>query len=353
MKTKRTQRCWLALAATLTLAPGLLPAADEPEFREFTNRFSISARAAFNLRARFTTAAGVAFPANTRTTPDGAAYNYDDGYVLPDVSGNALGITGNWGYDSAAQIVGNTIGMSRSTSTGSLPSPWFNDDPQLGAELLYSRQLGRLNHDKWKWGVEGAANWLNVSLKDRSSFGGPANRTTDFYGFEPGTTPDIAPYFGRFSGSGFLLDSAPSSTTTGVVGNAVTVSGSRKYEADLFGFRVGPYLEIPLTTNKHVTLTLSGGLAVGILDGRASWNETVTLAPLGSATSAGHGSHTAVLWGGYAGANVAWQFKERWSLIGGAQFQTLGTYRHNFGGRGVEVDLGESIFVTLGLGYSF
>lgn len=40
-------------------------------------------------------------------------------------------------------------------------------------------------------------------------------------------------------------------------------------------------------------------------------------------------------------------------MIDDRQYQNLGTYQHSFGGRQVEVDLRNSIFVTLGLGYSF
>jgi len=57
--------------------------------------------------------------------------------------------------------------------------------------------------------------------------------------------------------------------------------------------------------------------------------------------------------GWYAGANLAWQISEKWSAIAGVQFQDVGTYDHSFGGRDVELNLSSSIFVTLGIGYSF
>ncbi len=58
-----------------------------------TNRLTFSARFGLNISAKFSGVAPIAMPATTRTTPDGATYNYDDGYVLPDVSGSGDGYT--------------------------------------------------------------------------------------------------------------------------------------------------------------------------------------------------------------------------------------------------------------------
>src|ERR1700677_4439761 len=92
----------------------LVPAAAFADEDDSTNlnHFSFSARAAFNINARFKNL-GSLTPAAARTTPDGAAYNYSNGYVLTDISGSAGGQTWNWGYDSSSQISGNTILMSR------------------------------------------------------------------------------------------------------------------------------------------------------------------------------------------------------------------------------------------------
>jgi len=42
-----------------------------------------------------------------------------------------------------------------------------------------------------------------------------------------------------------------------------------------------------------------------------------------------------------------------WSVVGGVQYQNLGIYRHNFGARQAEVDLSNSIFVTIGISRTF
>src|ERR1043165_6238819 len=108
-----------------------------------TNRLSLSARFAFNVSARFKGLNMFPSPVSTRKTPQGDGYNYDNGYVLTDGSGNFGGQTWYWGYDdSTRQISGNNILMSRSAVAGGASSVTIEDDPAYGAELAYNRLLG-------------------------------------------------------------------------------------------------------------------------------------------------------------------------------------------------------------------
>jgi hypothetical protein len=321
-----------------------------------TNRLSFSGRLGFNISARFKNiaVAPIGAPASPRRTPsqpgqpDGDPYNYDDGYVLTDVSENYGGQTWYWGYDnSGSQISGNTILLSRTTTTAAGgASGSFDDDPSLGCELTYNRLLGV--KDDARYGLEMAVNYLNLSLRAKDTFRGSATRVTDAYPFTSGTTPpDTATglYQGSFEGPGFVIGDTPVSSSTVVVPGA-TVTDKRRFDGDLWGFRLGPYLEVPL--GGPMNLSISGGLAVGLLNADAAWSQTT-----GNSTLSGRGDDWDVLWGGYVSAAVTWYLSERWSLIGGAQFQTLGDYEHSFGGRKVEVDLSNTWFVTLGLSYKF
>ena len=73
----------------------------------------------------------------------------------------------------------------------------------------------------------------------------------------------------------------------------------------------------------------------------------------GTLTASGSGSDFSMLCGYYLGLNAAYQFTERWSVEAGMQYQNLGTYDHNFGGRMMQLDLSKSVFLTIGLGYRF
>ena len=47
-----------------------------------------------------------------------------------------------------------------------------------------------------------------------------------------------------------------------LVPNAVLVSGKRAADANIFGFRVGPYLEVPIMKNLSAQVSAGGLLAV-------------------------------------------------------------------------------------------
>ena len=337
----------LALTVCAVLAANVTGAHDTNQL----NRFSLNARIGFNITARFKDLGRLIAVPDTRRTPNGDRYNYDDGYVLRDVSDNFGGQTWYWGYERANQIAGDTVLMSRSRLVAGSASPFGvrEDDPQLGAEFAYNRELGR--GEKTRWGVEAAVNYLNVCFDDHRSFGAGTIRTTDAYPFTPGTTPPLPGYNGSFGGPGFVLGDTPVSSRTRFVANGATVAGRREFDADVWGFRLGPYVDFPLGTNWN--FSLSAGVAVGLVDASAKWNERISLNGRLIATSRGQGDDLGVLWGGYVRGKFSYRLSDHWRLEGGAQFQALGKYEERIGGRKAELDLGQAIFVTAGLSYSF
>src|ERR1051326_9177978 len=125
MKNHRTLTLFMAICAAPI--PGVVRAA-EPELKQRQtnqlNRFSFDARFGFNIKSRFKDLGRLSLRPNTRKTPDGDSYNYDDGYVHQDVSGNYGGQTWNWGYDRPGQISGDTFQMHQSKPLGSSKSPY-------------------------------------------------------------------------------------------------------------------------------------------------------------------------------------------------------------------------------------
>ena len=91
----------------------------DPSKEESLNRFGISFGLSFNTTVDFGRLGAVAIPGASRLTPDGDRFNYDDGYVLTDSTGNLLGLTRYWGYDSSSQYdsAHGTITMNSSSAT--------------------------------------------------------------------------------------------------------------------------------------------------------------------------------------------------------------------------------------------
>lgn len=345
----------LHLWAVLTAASLLVPAAATAQ-SPATNRLTFSPRFGLNISGSFSGTAPVAVPPPSRPTPNGDTYNYDNGYVNPDVSGSGDGYTWYWGYDDSSSQVNagaNTILLSRSTGMASLRSPDMDDGPSLGAELTYMRELG-FTRDM-RYGFEAALNYMNISLGGSGSYALTGNQTHDAYSYVPGTTPPGAtpssPYQGSFDGPGFVIGSTPSSSTMSAGGTVGSVTGTRDYEGSLWGGRIGPYAEFHL--DDDVSVSFSGGLALGWLHSSADWNETLLFNGGGTVADSGSGSDDAFLFGGYVAANLHWRLSRQWTAAGGVQFQSLGEYDETFGTRRVELDLSESFFFTLGVSYSF
>ena len=348
---KKLNVVWPVLLASTTLAAPPVYQISDPEGDSFLNHVTLSGRFGFNIKAQI----------NARTTADGGLYNYLDGYVLTDSTGNANPTDGSeiagpitqyWGYDnSARQVSGNTVLLTRAAAGADLLNSKDDENPRLGIELGYDRQLG--GQGKWTLGLEAGLSFMNICLRD-GGFNGTG--VQDAFPFFAGTTPPVAPtaggdpYQGRYSPAqqaGFVIGATPISST--VV--PLTIAGQHQFEADIWGLRVGPYLSHPL--GKHADIRFSGGLAAGLVYGQGNWSETVSVNGVSDPTHSGSGSDSDVLWGYYVGANVSWHLSKHWDANAGVQFQDLGTYRQDLGTRQAQIDLGQAVYVTVGLSYKF
>ena len=347
---------FLATAATTPQPPPPL----ERDYLDSTNRITGSIRFGMNIHAKFLNPGGSLNPHNTggtgQRTRGGKLFNYDDGYVLTDISHNFGGQTWYWGYENAGQINEsgpNTIDFHHVTAPGLPGEIPAGDSPYMGAEITYDHQLGV--KDDWhhlRYGIEAAFNFMPFDVDYASGINTRLATKTDTYGYTPGTTPPGAPYSGSYGGPGFVIGSTPINSFTSLSSGDANFQGRYDLNAYLWGFRLGPYLESPLT--KKLSLHASGGLSFGVVDATAYWSETLTPPGGGTpGTTYGGGGNTQVLWGYYLSLDATYQVNERWGVDLGVQYQDLGRYRHNFGGRTAELDLSQSVFVQLGVSYSF
>lgn len=329
---------FLTAAATKAAEP---PRLERPAYLDSTNRITASVRFGLNISGKFRGVGGSL----------GGAGHYADGYVLTDVRG-AGPRTWYWGYDNSSQLNANasypnSVDFHRYVPPGVVGENSGDDSPNVGFEATYDYLIGvKEDWHHLRYGVEFAFNFMPVGFSGGGTYG---NVWSDTYTYTSFTTPPPpAPYRGGSQGPNFELN-IPSVSAALVPG--ATFLAQQDFDANLFGFRLGPYIERPLSDKW--SLHLSGGLAVGLLDANASWKETLNLPGIGSTTTTGGGGDFDVLWGFYVSLEAAYQFNKDWGVEAGVQFQDLGTYGHNFGGRVAELDLSQSIFIQLGISYSF
>jgi len=321
------------------------------------HRFSVSYRPSFNVTAEFK---NLGFPASTVPGPGAGLVdrNYDDGYVRLETVGLAAGspdgYTSYWSYQSGAQVVGNNLIMSKASSAGTIGSSGtFDDDPQQGMEFLYSLAIGPVG--RFSWGLEGAFGFGGLDIRDTRSLTTDINVDTDTFdisNLEPGGGPPPAPGTpspGRSGTTALILVEPASRSSTTFSGAAI--SGYRSVEADVFDFRVGPYVEFQLA--RRVGLTLSGGLGFAWVDSTFAFNETLQLPGAGQLVNTGRGTESDLLVGGYAAANVSYAVSDAWRLFLGAQYRNMGSFNQTVNGAEVEVDFGNAFYTALGVSYSF
>lgn len=331
------------LTLTTALAVASAPAADE-----FVNphRFGMSYRAAYEMTADF---GGLgAFAAMTAPGPAaGAAVDrtYDNGFNMIDVSGNAGGMTTFWGYTSPAQIVGGNLVLSSSSSAGGTTAQGREDDPQNGFEMSYGRRLLRLG--KATMGFEGAFNWVGVSINDRQALTGTTTVINDSFALG-GIIPPAAPFAGTFGGPGPLISSTPArATATG----ASAITGSRNLESDLYGLRLGPFVEIPVT--KRLDLEIGAGFALAYAASSYTLAETVTIAGVGTQVNNGRSSNRDVLFGSYLRGQAALRLNDRLRLFGGAELNNLQNIDQSAAGATATLNLKKSVFLNVGISLDF
>jgi hypothetical protein len=315
------------------------------------NRFGLSYRMGLNIPLTFKHIGGYPALSVPRYTPDGDLYNYDNGYVLTDSSGNAMGYSRYWGYDGASQVSADTtVLMQRSSSVARASSNDHDDVPMSGFELTYNREL--IHKKAWRGGLEGAFGYTYMSVHDAGTQSANVTRVNDTYSFPQGngTVVPPAPYTGSKSLPGPVVVASPSRTTTEVAQGA-SITGQRNFSAGLFGFRFGPYVEIPIS--KSITFSLSGGFALVYVNSEFSYDETVTIPGVGSVEHHASGSGSDWLPGAYAAGNISVALSESWSLFAGAQFEDVGHYTQTLKGQQATLDLSRSIYVTVGVSYSF
>jgi hypothetical protein len=197
---------------------------------------------------------------------------------------------------------------------------------------------------------------MDVSAHDSSTASASVTRLSDAYPLPPleeggFVNPPPAPYQGRYElqPEGNPVIGATPVGPTSMSAVTAPVTGSRRFEADVFGLRFGPFLEVPL--GGDLFLTISGGLSLAEVRSDFKFNDTTAI--VNGISAAGAGSDQDVQIGAYVAGNMIYRLGGTWELFGGVQYQDVGEYSHKESGRKAVLDLSKSFFVVVGASFSF
>lgn len=331
------------------------------------NRFSLKATFNFGVKTEFTSTT----PNNTGSFPRVGPENrtYDDGYVNIDISGNAGSMTWNWGFNTAGQYVAADTDAAvparfpAGSSTLSFHSAGSLADGQTrgsregmlpGLELAYEEVLGRWHISERRRaniGVLVTFGWMRLGQTDSGALAGPVTVTTDRYLTgavlpAPGHAGNFA---GTLPGANPFIPDTPVARDTGVF--AATGTVVNKLDGSLYGFNIGPFIELPL--HDRVSLTLGGGLGVVYASTTYTYSETVVVPGIVTATRSGRVSSDDWLFSAVAKVNLYVGLTEAWSWELGLAYQYAGNSRSSVQGKTANLQLDGIMSVNTGLNYAF
>ncbi len=352
MNRPLTQRAkttgFLLGAAGLVLGHGTAQAQDQPSW---TKRFRLGLIAGLNIETEFSLGGDFDVSGTNPGAPGvgGLNHTYDDGYVLLDDTGNAGGFTSNWGYDSASQYdpVTDSLTFHGTTSFSQAgSSSTASDEPYYGLDLAYGGRLMEAARGVLGW--EFGFTFLPAKFEDASPLPVTARRVEHRFSTEGVILPQ-APYSGGSGGVGPVIgdvaEEVSNTSTTGIL------TGTRRLEANIMDFRLGPNLQWHL--GGRWAASLGGGFALGLVTGDYSFDETIVFESGGTASNQGDFSSTEVVYGGYAEALIYFRAEERSEIYIGAQYVSLGDATFSGVGREARIKLGNGVYLTAGIHWIF
>lgn len=322
--------------------PGLMLITAQAELSS-TNRFAVNARVGFNIKGGFKYS-GETPNVPVRTAPDGGLYNYDDGYVLSDSAG--AGTTWYWGYDDKATQNDDASDQIVLNRTALVSDSAYNDvdgDVAFGGEMVYSRVYESENHHIF--GVDVAIGLVSIGIDGQTTASEYDAVITDRFDYSAGANPPDAtlgsPYQGSFVGPGFLINSAPSSSTENRGALASTYKAFGEIDGFLWSSRIGPFYERELM--EHLFLHVAGGLSLGYLDVDVDWSTAAATPSVGSDRGA------ELLFGAFMNAEILWKYDDVWSIGAGLEFETLDDWSQTYDGVTFSLDFAQTYYATIGI----
>lgn len=360
---KSNARKWQVVLAAASLAPAItshaqVGFADDVKLSlDGPNRFRAGAQFLFNVRTEFKHSAQMANPGADAIT-HGLNRTYDNGYVLLDDSGNVGGETWNWGFEPNATVTGaggpgTTLQLQTVNTPAAGTSQTRANDPQYGFEVGYGRKLGSFDvgDTRVRWGLDFGFGTSMLEVRNNASLAGMVSRIRDTYDMSALPIIPGAPYYGSAPVVGgpvpLTLPDAPgllNRTTDTVLATATEVG---KVEGNLYGFKIGPFFEVPFTRS------LSGQLRAGVLtmlaDTKFTYSESIST----GRTMAGTTSRDQWLLGGFVDLELDLRLGRGWSAFATVGYQNAGEHELQVGSKSATIKLDSIATLGAGINYSF
>ncbi|MFO1476808.1 MAG: hypothetical protein U1F98_09170 [Verrucomicrobiota bacterium] len=332
------RRFSLAVAGCLLAGRVLAQSDYDPDWSQ---HFRIGAIGGFNIKTTFRLQGNL----NTGHGPG----VFDDGYVHPPPAGTADSYTPNWGYNNASQVSGQTLTMTDTTSftLNNGASEQKDAGPLAGFEMAYGGNLWYWNRFRFGWDAGVGILPINVTVNESGLPGFSAQNT---YTYNTGGIQ--MPPAGYRGGNGGQWNIDSQATSTNSATPAGLLSGSQTLDVILYTARLGPTVYWDM--NSYVGFSASLGPAIGVVNGKLKWNETITTVSTGgTAQMTGQVNGTDVVYGGYVNAQVYWHVVKNGDLYLGAQFMPLTTATISGGGHQAELNFRGQVSVSGGFNWPF
>jgi hypothetical protein len=270
-------------------------------------------------------------------------FNYTNGFVRIDSSGNAGGLTTFWSYNSAAQVDAAAFsglgGINFTTLSGGMNQAGSAAESNVAAgagfDLRADLRIGALSFlpsaggRTASWGLHTGLQYARVDVANSDSLSASLTSITDSFALPAGALVLLpaAPFAGSFLGPNLAINdgtvpvpgSASASRTFGT--STATITGTRDLEVQMFIARFGSYVDIPIT--EKIDLNLEGGFLVGLASGSYDWQTTVNVPGVGTQTTSGHSSHNRLLPGFYAGLGLTYNITPKFGIMTSARYQYM------------------------------
>lgn len=339
----------LGCLAGLLLCGGMAYGQDD-DAPKWMQHFRVGASGLFNVKASFNDSGTFNLPQGQTglTGTPGVDHVYDDGYVKVDQTGNAIGLTSFWGYQSASQYNAGsqTLTFHSATSYTGSSSAEKNSGPFAGVEAAYGTDLFNWNtvHVGWELG----AGLTPILIHDTLST--PATVNQSVFSFDTGgIVLPSAPYNGGPSGVGPTIHDI--ATAQGAVVSGGTITGTRTLDTVLYTAKLGPTLYWDAT--RYVGFRAAGGPVVGLVSGNYKFDEKITTAGGAVANNVGEMGMSKTVFGGYVEGAVLVHLADHGDIYVSGQYMPLGSTSVSGGGRSAKLDLSGAFQIAAGFNWPF